>query len=102
MGTMEHNSNPQFSKAHLATLNRNNFKMIEAMGLKIEWHYLPTKFNESLPCGSKVISRGHIDRQTQIGDTISLLSFLEMLYHHCFSTLLWNMPSEGSKRTRRD
>jgi hypothetical protein len=26
----------------------------------------------------------------------------EMLYHHCFSTLLWNMPSGGSKRTRRD
>jgi hypothetical protein len=20
-----------------------------------------------------------------------------MLYHHCFSTLFWNMPSEGSK-----
>jgi hypothetical protein len=26
----------------------------------------------------------------------------EMLYHNCFSTLLWNMPSGGSKRTRRD
>jgi hypothetical protein len=24
------------------------------------------------------------------------------LYHHCFSTLLWNMPPGGSKRTRRD
>jgi hypothetical protein len=26
----------------------------------------------------------------------------DMLYHHCFSTLLWNMPSGGSKRTRKD
>jgi hypothetical protein len=32
---MEHNPNPQFSKAHLANLNLNNFKTFEAMGLKI-------------------------------------------------------------------
>jgi hypothetical protein len=32
---MEHNPNPQFSKAYLTTLNLNNFKMIEGMGLKI-------------------------------------------------------------------
>jgi hypothetical protein len=25
----------------------------------------------------------------------------ETLYHHCFSTLLWNMPSGVSKRTRK-
>jgi hypothetical protein len=25
----------------------------------------------------------------------------EMLYHHCFSTLLWNMPLGRSKRTRK-
>jgi hypothetical protein len=24
----------------------------------------------------------------------------EMLYYHCFSTLLWNMPLGGSKRTK--
>jgi hypothetical protein len=35
MVTMEHNPNPQFSKAHLTNLNLNNFKMIEAIGLKI-------------------------------------------------------------------
>jgi hypothetical protein len=38
MVTMEHktiNPNPQFSKAHLTTLNLNNFKMFEAMGLRI-------------------------------------------------------------------
>jgi hypothetical protein len=35
MITMEHNTNPQFSNAHLTTLNLNNFKVIEAMGLKI-------------------------------------------------------------------
>jgi hypothetical protein len=35
MVNMEHNPNPQFSRAHLATLNLNNFKLIEAMGLKI-------------------------------------------------------------------
>jgi hypothetical protein len=26
----------------------------------------------------------------------------EMLYYHCFSTLLWNMPSGGPRGTRRD
>jgi hypothetical protein len=35
MVTMEHNPNQQFSKAHLTTLNLNNFKIIKAMGLKI-------------------------------------------------------------------
>jgi hypothetical protein len=35
MVTIEYNPNPQFSEAHLTTLNLNNFKMIEAMGLKI-------------------------------------------------------------------
>jgi hypothetical protein len=33
--TMEHNPNAHFSKAHLTALNHNNFKMMEAMGLKI-------------------------------------------------------------------
>jgi hypothetical protein len=60
MVTMEHNPNPQFSI--------NNFKMIEAMGLKLlhrdplEWHYLCTKFHGNLPSGSKVIRGGHADR----------------------------------------
>jgi hypothetical protein len=35
MVTMEYNPNPQPSKAHLTILNLNNFKMIEAMGLKV-------------------------------------------------------------------
>jgi hypothetical protein len=35
MATTEHNPNTEFSKAHLTTINLNNFKMIEAMGLKI-------------------------------------------------------------------
>jgi hypothetical protein len=25
-----------------------------------------------------------------------------MLYHHCFSTLLWNMPLGGSNKARKD
>jgi hypothetical protein len=34
MVTMEHNNpNPQFSKAHLTTINLNNFKKSEAIGL---------------------------------------------------------------------
>jgi hypothetical protein len=41
-----------------------------------------------------------------LSDKFSLLFRMawnkEMLYHHCFWTLLWNMPSEGSRRTRRD
>jgi hypothetical protein len=35
MVTMENNPNSQYSKAHPTTLNLNNFKIIEAMGLKI-------------------------------------------------------------------
>jgi hypothetical protein len=37
MVTMEHknNLNSHFSKAHLTNLNLDNFKIIEAMGLKI-------------------------------------------------------------------
>jgi hypothetical protein len=35
MVTMEHNPNPQFSKAHLTTSNFYNCKIIDAMGLKI-------------------------------------------------------------------
>jgi hypothetical protein len=52
--------------------------MVETMGIKIlyrdplEWHYLGTKFYESLPSASKVISGG-THRQT--GDLISLLYF---------------------------
>jgi hypothetical protein len=35
MVTMGHNSNQLLSKAHQRTLSLNNFKMIEAMGLKL-------------------------------------------------------------------
>jgi hypothetical protein len=35
MVTMEHNPNPQFSKADLKTMNLNHFKMTEATRLKI-------------------------------------------------------------------
>jgi hypothetical protein len=72
------NPNPLLKKAHLTTLNLNNFKIIKAIGLKIiasrslEWHYLHTKFHEILPSSSKVINGGHTDRQT--GDFIGLLS----------------------------
>jgi hypothetical protein len=48
MVTTEHKKykNPQFSKAHLTTLSLNNFKMIEAVRLKIitsryAWMALP-------------------------------------------------------------
>jgi hypothetical protein len=66
---MEQDPNPQFSKAHLIILNLNNFKMIEAMGLKIavsgllEWNYLCICFHENVSSGSEVISGGHTDRQ---------------------------------------
>jgi hypothetical protein len=58
--------------------------MAKDMGLKLlhpgplEWHYLSTKYHESLPSGSKVISGGqaHTDRHKETGDLISLLSFL--------------------------
>jgi hypothetical protein len=35
------NPNPQLSKAHLTNLKLNNFKMIEAMGLKINASRFP-------------------------------------------------------------
>jgi hypothetical protein len=35
MVVMQHNPNPQFSKAHLTALNINNFKVIDAMGIKV-------------------------------------------------------------------
>jgi hypothetical protein len=35
MVTIEHNPKTLLSKAHLTNLNLNNFKMIEAIGLKI-------------------------------------------------------------------
>jgi hypothetical protein len=59
--------------------------MIEAMELKLlhlgplKWHYHRAKFHEKLPSYSKVVSRGHTNRQThrRTGDLISLLSFFE-------------------------
>jgi PIN domain nuclease of toxin-antitoxin system len=64
------NPNPQFSKAHLTSLNLNNLKMIEAIGLKllhrgpIERHYFRTKFHENLISGSEILTGGYTDRQT--------------------------------------
>jgi hypothetical protein len=43
----------------------------------LEWHYLPTKYHENLPSGSKVISGTYTQTDGQTGDLISLLSFLE-------------------------
>jgi hypothetical protein len=66
-----HNPNPPLTKVHQTNLNLNNFKLIEAKGLKIlhrdplEWHYFRTKFHENLPSGSKVISGGRTDRHRQ-------------------------------------
>jgi hypothetical protein len=70
---MEHkNTYPHFSKAHLTNLNLSNFKMIEAMGLKIiasksPWmalarHKISWKYTKLL----KIISREQTDRQTAI------------------------------------
>jgi hypothetical protein len=62
------NPNSLLIKAHFTNMNLNNFKMIEAMGLKIistrspEWHHFPTKFHENIPSSSKVITGGHTDR----------------------------------------
>jgi hypothetical protein len=45
----------------LRTLNLNHFKMVEAMGSKLQhlsslqWHHQLTKFHENLPIDSEVI-----------------------------------------------
>jgi hypothetical protein len=48
------NPNPLLSKAHLTTFNLNNFKMVEAMGLKmmyrdpLEWNHFPIKHHQAV------------------------------------------------------
>jgi hypothetical protein len=47
-----------------------HFKMVEGMGLtfmasrSLQWHDVPANFNKNLPFGSKLISGGHTDGQT--------------------------------------
>jgi hypothetical protein len=64
------NTNPQFSKAHLTTLNLNNFKTLEAVGLKIT-----APFNVITSVSNFMKIYTHRDRQA--GDLISLLLFFE-------------------------
>jgi hypothetical protein len=86
-----------FLYTHLRSLNVRHFGMAEATRLKkinrghLEWQCLSIKFHENPLIGSKVISRGQTDRQTdthththththrdrQTGDLISPLSFFE-------------------------
>jgi hypothetical protein len=53
---------------HLRSLNVRHFKMVATTALKswrrghLQWHDLPTKFNENLPTGSEV--DGGTDTQT--------------------------------------
>jgi hypothetical protein len=58
--------------------------------------------NESVSCTvsftSYVTYRQHSPQRHFSFSTIARL----VSQSNCFSTLLWNMPSEGSKRTRRD
>jgi hypothetical protein len=73
------NPNPLLSMAHLTTLSLSNFKMIEAVGLKIiqgplEWHYLCTKFHEIYQVVQKLLV-GDIQTDKQTGDLIRRLIF---------------------------
>jgi hypothetical protein len=49
-------------KSHFTSFNLNNFKMFEAMELKLlntghlKWHHFPTAFHENLPSSSKAVS----------------------------------------------
>jgi hypothetical protein len=55
-----------FLCTHLRSLNARHFGMAKATGLKmwhrghLQWHHLPTKFDENPPIGSKVIIGGYI------------------------------------------
>jgi hypothetical protein len=48
--------------AHFTSFNLNNFKMVEAMELKLlnighlKWHHFPTAFHENLPSSSNAVS----------------------------------------------
>jgi hypothetical protein len=53
-------------------------------------------------CLNETYSRVHIGKNLSDKFTIQNDLKKEMLYHHCSSTLLWNMPSGGSKRNRKD
>jgi hypothetical protein len=60
-----------FLCTHLKSLNVRHFGMAEGMRLKVwrrshlQGHHLSTKFHENPPVGSKIISGGPTDRQTQ-------------------------------------
>jgi hypothetical protein len=53
-------------------------------------------------CLNETHTRGHVGQNQS--DKFTIQNGLKQgdAYHHCFSTLLWNMRSGGSKRTRKD
>jgi hypothetical protein len=53
-------------------------------------------------CLNETYSRVRIGKNLSGKFTIQNGLNKEMLYHHCFETLFWNMPSGGSKRTKKD
>jgi hypothetical protein len=74
MVTVEHNRNPQFSEAHLTTLNLDNFKMIEAMGLKIiELYY---RIIVIILCEETAVDKGK-SQEFRIGTRILTVSSKE-------------------------
>jgi hypothetical protein len=54
MVTMEHKPNPLLTKARLTILNLNNFKIIEAMGLKSYFIEVPLNGITSVPNFMKI------------------------------------------------
>jgi hypothetical protein len=53
-------------------------------------------------CLNETYSRVHTGKSLSGKFTVQNGVEKEMLYHHYFSTFLWNMPSGGSKRNRKD
>jgi hypothetical protein len=93
---VQHISYLQFKKAYDSVRREVLYNILTEFGMPRElFGLIKIGLNETY-------SRVSIDKN--LSDKFTFQNDLkkERLYHHSFSNLLWNMPSGGSKRTRKD